>query len=447
MAINNTVENINNQPTIKPQTATGAFLRYIAKTIPLAFDESMSYYECICALRDYINQFIDNLNNVNDGLAELQTFYLQLQDYVNNYFDNLDVQEEINNKLDEMTESGELKTIIGEYLTSLQKIVFVGDSYSVGWTPDGDVKSWTEYCKDYLELSNSQYVLLGKGGASFGSSVNNFTMLVNAATADPDVTDVVCCGGYNEIGQTTANTLAGMLSFKNACTTKYPNAKIHVGFIGNTTDKTQKANIAGRCGTYINGCSLYGMNYLNNVEYSLHRYYEDFASDGIHPNATGEEHIAYYVTQALRTGSADVVINNTSLVPYEQGAGLWHFQSNVRNEITNLFNIANTSFSYTSETLPAFAMTGSNPIELFTVQDGNINGSGIFTTRGLIPSLLIQYEDNTYSVLNSCVFEIVDNKFKLFPEVLNTGATGYLTKQIKNITIRPFAHAFSTLDV
>ena len=115
MAINNTVENINNQPTIEPQTVTGAFLRYIAKTIPLAFDESMSYYECICALRDYINQFIDNLNNINDGLSELQTFYLELQDYVNNYFDSLDVQEEINNKLDNMAADGSLYNIIRSY--------------------------------------------------------------------------------------------------------------------------------------------------------------------------------------------------------------------------------------------------------------------------------------------------------------------------------------------
>lgn len=119
MAINNTVEDINNQPTIKPEIVTGAFLRYMAKTIPLAFDESMSYYEAICALRDYINQFIDNLNNVNEGLGELQEFYLELQTYVNNYFDNLDVQEEINNKLDKMAEDGSLGTIIGVYVNPL----------------------------------------------------------------------------------------------------------------------------------------------------------------------------------------------------------------------------------------------------------------------------------------------------------------------------------------
>lgn len=110
---------INNQPTIKPQTITGIFTRYMAKTIPLAFDESMSYYECLCALLEYINKTVmPDLNNVNEGLGELQQFYLDLQNYVNNYFDNLDVQEEINNKLDDMVESGELQEIISEYLES-----------------------------------------------------------------------------------------------------------------------------------------------------------------------------------------------------------------------------------------------------------------------------------------------------------------------------------------
>lgn len=108
---------INNNPTIQPQTITGIFTKYIAKTLPLAFDESMSYYECLCALLEYINtKVVPALDNNAEGLGELQEFYLELQNYVNNYFENLDVQEEINNKLDQMAESGQLTDIIAQYL-------------------------------------------------------------------------------------------------------------------------------------------------------------------------------------------------------------------------------------------------------------------------------------------------------------------------------------------
>ena len=106
---------------------TGLFTNYIFKAIPLAFDESLSYYECLCGLLDYLkNVIIPTVNNNADAVAELQTLYEELRSYVDNYFKNLDVQEEINNKLDEMVESGELQEIISAYLNS--KAVFGYDN-------------------------------------------------------------------------------------------------------------------------------------------------------------------------------------------------------------------------------------------------------------------------------------------------------------------------------
>ena len=108
---------INNEPTIKPITVTGIFTKYIAKTLPLAFDESMSYYECLCAMLEYLNEtIVPDINNTNNGLRELQEFYEELQDYVNHYFDNLDVQQEINTKLDTMAANGQLTALIKGYI-------------------------------------------------------------------------------------------------------------------------------------------------------------------------------------------------------------------------------------------------------------------------------------------------------------------------------------------
>ena len=96
-----------NNRNIKP---ISPFVLFCQKVIPLAFDESMSYYECLCALVNYLyNEVVPAVNNNADAVTELQN-------YVKNYFDNLDVQEEINNKLDEMAESGQLTDIIAQYL-------------------------------------------------------------------------------------------------------------------------------------------------------------------------------------------------------------------------------------------------------------------------------------------------------------------------------------------
>ena len=84
--------------------------------LPTSFVDSMTYYECLAWLVNYIqNTVIPAVNNNAEAVEELQTAFTTLKNYVDNYFDNLDVQTEINNKLDEMAESGELTTLIGNY--------------------------------------------------------------------------------------------------------------------------------------------------------------------------------------------------------------------------------------------------------------------------------------------------------------------------------------------
>lgn len=103
-----------NNRNIKP---ISPFILFCQKVIPLAFDESMSYYECLCALTNYLyNEVIPAVNNNADAVTELQNAFINLKSYVDNYFENLDIQEEIDNKLDEMAESGQLADIIAQYL-------------------------------------------------------------------------------------------------------------------------------------------------------------------------------------------------------------------------------------------------------------------------------------------------------------------------------------------
>ena len=56
-----------------------------------------------------VNELVKAVNGMDKIIKE----YV---DYIDNYFKNLDVQEEINNKLDDMAESGELETVIAQFL-------------------------------------------------------------------------------------------------------------------------------------------------------------------------------------------------------------------------------------------------------------------------------------------------------------------------------------------
>ena len=108
---------MNNQ-NVEKLEPTGIFTNYIFKAIPLAFDESMSYYETLCGLLDYLkNTIIPTINNNADVITEYETKFIELQTFVDTYFDNLDVQEEVNTKLDEMVEDGTMDTLLNTNLT------------------------------------------------------------------------------------------------------------------------------------------------------------------------------------------------------------------------------------------------------------------------------------------------------------------------------------------
>lgn len=118
-----------NNPTIKPQVVNNPFTNFCMSigAIPTSYQDSLDYYETLLWLIKYLEEtVIPTLNNNGEAIAELQGLYIELKDYVEHYFDNLDVQEEINNKLDDMVEQGTLQEIIADYLNS--KAVFGFDN-------------------------------------------------------------------------------------------------------------------------------------------------------------------------------------------------------------------------------------------------------------------------------------------------------------------------------
>ena len=111
---------------IKPKTLT-PFRRFCMTIgeLPSSYLETMSYYEMLLWFTKYLSDtVIPTVNNNAEALEEAQKIIEEMKEYMENYFDNLNIQEEINNKLDEMAESGELVEIISVYLSSQAIIGF-----------------------------------------------------------------------------------------------------------------------------------------------------------------------------------------------------------------------------------------------------------------------------------------------------------------------------------
>lgn len=116
--MNNDLIHINTLPPFKHMCCT-------IGNLPSSFMESMTYYEALCWLYEYFEKtLLPEMNNQGAAITELQEAFVTLKNYVDNYFDNLDVQEEINNKLDAMAEAGTLEEIIADYLNTRALLCF-----------------------------------------------------------------------------------------------------------------------------------------------------------------------------------------------------------------------------------------------------------------------------------------------------------------------------------
>lgn len=153
------------------------FRFWCQKVLPLVYDDSLSYYELLCKVVDYLNKTMDNVNKLSENFDELQSAFNTLKDYVENYFDNLDVQEEINKKLDEMVKDGTLLSLFSSYMfytltnvEELKKANLLNNSkvktlgyYTIN---DGGGSEYyivsekpTNYC---VKLNNGNYAILNK---------------------------------------------------------------------------------------------------------------------------------------------------------------------------------------------------------------------------------------------------------------------------------------------
>lgn len=115
--------NLNELKPVGNITPFGKFCCTIGN-LPASYMSSLTYEEQLLWLCDYLqNTVIPAVNTNAEAVAELQSLYIILKNYVDNYFNNLDVQQEINNKLDEMAENGQLQILLTTQYNDLKNEV------------------------------------------------------------------------------------------------------------------------------------------------------------------------------------------------------------------------------------------------------------------------------------------------------------------------------------
>ena len=302
--------------------------------------DSLTNYELLCKVVEYLNKVIDTTNAIGTQAEELTNAFNELKNYVNNYFTNLDVQEEINNKLDQMATDGTLDKIINQEIfgelndkiTNLendindiennQTTIFMSDSYGVGQSVPNYVTGWPEYARQALEIPQNQYYNFSESGAGFlniGGSGHTFLTLLqsklNQVTDKSKVKRFVLCGGGNDARyyvdhnyKTTSQMDNAIKTFINYVKQQFPNAKIYFGMITNlasTYEQSQRDYNARNkfpiiIRAYKNAIKL-NVGYLSGVE-NIMKNYSYFSGDLVHPTQDGYIKLGYEIAQAIKTG-------------------------------------------------------------------------------------------------------------------------------------------------
>lgn len=105
---------------MKTKNFISPFISCVVQNFPFieeSFD-GLTQYQLLCKIVEKLNEVITQTNSQSENITKLEDSFNTLKNYVDNYFNNLDVQTEINKKLDEMALSGELEEIIASYLNT-----------------------------------------------------------------------------------------------------------------------------------------------------------------------------------------------------------------------------------------------------------------------------------------------------------------------------------------
>lgn len=112
------------------------FRFWCQKVLPLVYDDSLSYYEVLCKVVNYINNLIDTNNQIIEYVDELKAELKVVQDWIDNF------------------DTSYAESIIREYLATMIYVEISDAGYIVYYIPE----SWNDiqFNTTELDITNDQ---------------------------------------------------------------------------------------------------------------------------------------------------------------------------------------------------------------------------------------------------------------------------------------------------
>jgi len=196
-----------------------------------------------------------------------------------------------------------------------RRIIAIGDSYGADngsyWT------GWVN-CLKNIDKYDDVYGA-GVGGAGFvnkteGSNFLDILKSVNTGISNNSITDIIVMGGYNDAAVSADRNAIynAMNEFVSYANNKYPNAKLHLGFIAfNRFDSATQMRLDTYMGIYQQYGILAGFTFYRNLYFVLKKTSFVFnvsgnPNSGFHPNTDGNNEVALQALNCIRNGECHV---------------------------------------------------------------------------------------------------------------------------------------------
>ena len=144
------------------------------------------------------------MKTVKDSVEKIENYMKKTTEYIKNYFNNLDISQEVDNKLEDMAETGSLQKYLDPFMLKGKKCVFFGDS--ITWGDIGDSthsQADRPYPTIISEKAGCESINKATKSATLtivGSSTNNLKTQIES-TDFSNVDFVFICFGINDFGK------------------------------------------------------------------------------------------------------------------------------------------------------------------------------------------------------------------------------------------------------
>ena len=162
---------------VSPFVPSTSFWFMCQKVLPLVYDDSLSYYEVLCKMRDYLNDNTEKFNEMGEAFNELV-------DYINNYFSEQNIQEVLEPVIEEVVQQ-----MVGTASADTAGMVKVGNGLSINADGVLSNNNPTPYTLPSATTTTKGGVAVGEGlhlAADGYTLVNDNPTVYNLPTASAD---------------------------------------------------------------------------------------------------------------------------------------------------------------------------------------------------------------------------------------------------------------------